>query len=200
MSASELGDDTPITPAEKPTEGKARLMTLGDLDGRTNAAKAARAMITGIESDLGGGDRLSTGERILAARAGVAAAMIEDAEAKWLSGRPIDPNAYATLVNVLSRTLRTLGLQRRERDVTLSLDAYIADTSDAPAIPGKRSPGDDPAGPPRPPRPVKPSAMPKPRRDPDAPPRPRGRPPKVREPVPEPVRVIPPPPIMAPRA
>jgi hypothetical protein len=120
-------DDILVTPAEKPAKGQVKLLTLGDLDGRTNAAKAARGMIAGIESDLGGGDRLSTGERILAARAGVAAAMIEDAEAKWLSGRPIDPNSYATLVNVLGRTLRTLGLQRRPADTALDLSTYVAD-------------------------------------------------------------------------
>ncbi len=65
---------------------KARLMTLGDLDGRTNAAKNARALIADLESDLGGADHLSAGERAVVARAAISTAMIEDLEAKWVAG------------------------------------------------------------------------------------------------------------------
>jgi hypothetical protein len=57
-----------------------RLLTLADLDGRTNAAKAARALIADLESDLGGADRLSARERAFVVRAAVTGAMVEHLE------------------------------------------------------------------------------------------------------------------------
>src|SRR5262245_15414829 len=100
-------DDTPAMGAtSSPTadaDGKVRRMTLGDLDGRTTAAKTARRLISEIESDLGGSDRLSAAERVLAHRAAVATAMAEDMEARWLTGHPVDIGAYGTLVNVTTR-------------------------------------------------------------------------------------------------
>jgi hypothetical protein len=53
--------------------GKLRLLTLGHLDGRTAAARRARELIEAIQADLGGGDRLSEGERQLVQRAGCSA-------------------------------------------------------------------------------------------------------------------------------
>ena len=41
---------------------KTKLATLDQLDGRTIAAKQARALMADIESDLGGRDELSTAE------------------------------------------------------------------------------------------------------------------------------------------
>jgi hypothetical protein len=129
-------DNTPEIDADSsPDTPKVRLMTLGDLDGRTNAAKAARALIGELESDLGGADRLSAGERVIVGRAAVATAMIEDIEARWLSGRPLDVAAYCALVNVQRRLLTTVGLQRRPRDVTPDLAAYVAAKTVAPMPP-----------------------------------------------------------------
>lgn len=101
-------------------------MTLGDLDGRTAAAKAARALVADLESDLGGADRLSAGERALVVRAAVTTAMLEHIEATWLSGGEMDVAAYTALANVQRRLLTTVGLQRRPRDVTPDLDDYVA--------------------------------------------------------------------------
>ena len=48
---------------------KTKLATLDQLDGRTIAAKQARALMADIESDLGGRDELSTAELQLIQRA-----------------------------------------------------------------------------------------------------------------------------------
>lgn len=128
MSEAKQSGDTTIKQADA---GKVRLMSLGDLDGRTNAAKAAKALIADLASDMGGADRLSAGERALVTRAAVATAMIEHIEATWLSGGELDVAAYTALVNVQRRLLMTVGLQRRPRDVTPDLDDYVA--SKAPA-------------------------------------------------------------------
>ena len=105
---------------------KTKLLTLGQLDGRTVAAKSVRALIDAIEDDLGGSDRLSAGEREIVKRAALAGAMIEHLEAVWLTGNGLDVAAYTALVNVQRRLLTTVGLQRRAKDVTPDLAKYIA--------------------------------------------------------------------------
>lgn len=118
------------------TEGvaKLRLATLDSLDGRTKAARLARALVDNIESDLGGADCLSAGERQLAQRAGVLAAMLESQEAAWLAGDKFNLTDYLASINAQRRVLESLGLQRRSRDVTPDLQTYLASrTSEASA-------------------------------------------------------------------
>lgn len=105
---------------------KARLRSLNELDGRTNAAKRARALVEAIESDLGGSDRLTAGEREIVQRAAITSAMLENIEVEWLTGNEVDIGAYCALTNNLRRLLTTVGLERRPRDVTLDLDKYLA--------------------------------------------------------------------------
>jgi hypothetical protein len=128
MSAQAIENE----PDDEPPGPKTRLMSLSDLDGRTAAAKAAKTLIRDLEADLGGADRLTAGERALVGRAAVTTAMVEDMEARWLLGRPIDVAAYTALVNVQRRLLTTVGLQRRPRDVTPDLQSYIAAQPPAP--------------------------------------------------------------------
>ncbi len=101
------------------------LLTLGDIDGRTVAARNAKALITALENDLGGADRLSAGEREIVQRAALSSAVLQDMEAHWIAGRPLDVTAYTTLANTQSRLLKLLGLARRPRDVTPDLARYI---------------------------------------------------------------------------
>src|SRR5262245_42592385 len=108
---------------------KVRLLSLADMDGRTLAAKNAKALIASLEDDLGGADRLSAAERELVQRAALASAVLQDMEANWLSGRGLDVTAYTTLANTQSRLLKLLGLQRRPKDVTPDLSKYIAERS-----------------------------------------------------------------------
>lgn len=120
LTTSMAGSDQP------PDAAKSRLMTLGALDGRTLAARSAKALIADLENDMGGADRLSTAQRVLIQRAAIAAAVVEHMETMWLAGHPIDVGALTTLINTLARTLGALGLERRQRDVTPSLTAYVA--------------------------------------------------------------------------
>ena len=121
--------DTPGMPADRSQERsrRPRLLSLNDLDGRTNAAKSARALIADLESDLGGSDQLSAAERELVRRSALAGAMLQDMEVKWLSGLGIEVAAYTTLANSQSRMLNMLGLRRRAKDVTPpDLKTYLA--------------------------------------------------------------------------
>jgi hypothetical protein len=88
------------------------------LDGRTGAVRVARTLIANLESDLGGAERLSAAERVLCQRAAVCAAMLEDLEARWLTGAELDTGAWCALANVLRRLLQTVGMERRAADVT----------------------------------------------------------------------------------
>jgi glutathione S-transferase len=112
--------------APAPKAGKLRLLTLGHLDGRTAAARRARELIEVIQTDLGGGDRLSEGERQLVQRAAVLGAYIESCEVKWLGGEAVDLADYLAAINAQRRVLATIGLERRARNVTPSVAEYVA--------------------------------------------------------------------------
>jgi hypothetical protein len=104
---------------------KLRLLTLADLDKRTSAAKRAHELIAAICSDLGGLDRLATGERQLTQRAALLGTMAEDIEARWLLGEAVDPTVLCTLANAQRRLFEQLGA-RRPKDVTPSVAEYVA--------------------------------------------------------------------------
>jgi hypothetical protein len=108
------------------TQGKLRFLSLHDVDRRTAAYRKTVDLISAIEADLGGADRLSTGERQLIQRAAVTGAMLEDQEARWLSGKDIDPALYAALGNAQRRMFEAVGLRRQPRDVTPKLSSYLA--------------------------------------------------------------------------
>jgi hypothetical protein len=112
-------------------KGKARLVTLETLDGRTAAAREARSLIAALSADLGGDDQLSAGERQLVTRAALVGAIVTDFEARWVAGENVPLSDYLAAVNVQRRVLATLGLQRRSRDVTLPSFADVAASAQA---------------------------------------------------------------------
>jgi hypothetical protein len=105
--------------------GKVRLMTLADLDRRTGAAYRAHTMVKAIMEDLGGADRLSTGERSLVQRVALLDALAADFETRWLLGQSIDTGTLCAIGNAERRLLESIGLRRRPRDVT-RLSTYLA--------------------------------------------------------------------------
>jgi hypothetical protein len=107
------GDDMPRT-----RSGKIRLRSLEHLDARTAPARRARELVSELESDLGGGDRLPVAIRQLIQRAAMMAVMVEDIEVRWLERKPADLSTYGTLVDRQRRVLEALGLGRTARDVT----------------------------------------------------------------------------------
>ena len=50
----------------------------------------------------------------------------EQAEAKATAGETLNIGEYATATNTLRRLLADLGLERRMRDITPSIDAYLS--------------------------------------------------------------------------
>lgn len=107
-------------------KGKARMLTLSDIDRRTSAYKNTRQLIAAIEDDLGGCDTLSTAERQMVQRAGVLGAILEDLETRWIAGGDMDPATYTTVINAQRRMFEILGTKRRVKDVTPDLRDYLA--------------------------------------------------------------------------
>lgn len=113
------------TPQAAGLSRKVKVRSLGDLDGRTAPAKRARALAADIISDLGGDDNISAGERELVTRVSVLATVCQDAEVALLTGEEVDLQLHLAAVNALRRVLSTLGLERRAKDVTPTLDVYL---------------------------------------------------------------------------
>ena len=123
--------DTPEVNAEKVPDaakpaGKVRLLSLDDMDRRTNAYRRCAELIAHVERDLGGPGRLSNAQQQLIRHAALTTGMIEDLGSRWLSGEPIDPTMFATLTNSARRLFETVGLQRVPREVVPTVDRYLA--------------------------------------------------------------------------
>jgi hypothetical protein len=117
---------TPDRAANAPVRvGKTRLISMEDLDRRTKAAQMALETKDAIMADLGGADQLSTLERIACEHASLAAAVTQDAYARWLKGQEVPLAELATVQNSFLRIAGTLGFQRRAKDVTGDLYEYL---------------------------------------------------------------------------
>jgi hypothetical protein len=101
------------------------------LDGRTAAARRARGLVAEIEADLGGADCLSAAERQLVQRSAVLGAILEHTEACWLAGEPIAVEQHLAAINAQRRVMADLGLKRRPRDVTPTLQQFLQRTAEA---------------------------------------------------------------------
>jgi hypothetical protein len=104
-------------------------MSLDRLDGRTIACRRARELVSSLQADLGGTDRLSEGTKQLVRRAAVLGVFIENSEAAWLAGQEVALGDYLSAVNSQRRVLTTIGLERRAREVTPSVAEYVANTA-----------------------------------------------------------------------
>src|SRR5690349_21706574 len=108
----------PKSGVKLPSEGgKVRLISMEDLDHRRTASKAAVTTKNSIIADLGGEDRLSTVERLLAEHCALAAAVVQDSYARWIDGQKVPLTELATVQNSFLRIASLLGLSRRPRDV-----------------------------------------------------------------------------------
>jgi hypothetical protein len=86
----------------------------------------AQALIT----DLGGATNVSTAEQILVERCAMQTLQLELMEEQWgelNAGRATDLQqlVHQRGTNALRRTLTVLGLKRRPRDVTVSVEQYL---------------------------------------------------------------------------
>jgi hypothetical protein len=105
-------------------------MTLDQIDRRTKAAQLALETKDAIISDLGGLDQVSTLERLLAEHAALASAVVADSYTRWLKGEQIALAELATVSNTYMRAATALGLGRRAKDISKSIDTYLEGNAD----------------------------------------------------------------------
>ena len=102
---------------------------LEKLDGRTAIARAVNERLAMLESDLGGRDAMSYQQRSLAKRAIWTEALIEQQESAVARGEEIDQGRLTQAVNSLIGLYKTLGLERRAREVP-DLQSYLRQRSE----------------------------------------------------------------------
>ena len=103
---------------------------LPGVDGRSLWARRLRDLIENHTADLGGEDRISEAERSIVRRAATLTVELERLEAKFaLAGEAAaaDLDLYQRTAGNLRRLLEAVGLERRQRDVTPTLDEYLRD-------------------------------------------------------------------------
>lgn len=113
-------------------QGMSNLVVDGKVvDGRTVEARRYRGLCGDLASDLGGDP--SKSQWLLVCRAAALTVQLEMAEQHILTGTAIDVGQYTQLTGMLVRVLRTLGLERRAKDVTpgATIDAHAAAVREA---------------------------------------------------------------------
>ena len=101
------------------------LVTLANIDHRTDAYKLFRGIVKGITADLGGEDRLTTLEGSLIQGYASAHVRMIDLTARQLVGDELTDFAELTsAISSLVRIANRLGVQRRPREVT-PLSSYL---------------------------------------------------------------------------
>ena len=113
MEGRSVADSTPIRPRSHSRLGRLKLKTVADLDGRTRAARRARAVVAELVKALGGPDAVSPGQRQACERAGMLTAIAEDLAARQLAGLPV----------TLDEVLRA-GVARRSVQASPRAQAY----------------------------------------------------------------------------
>jgi len=115
---------------DSPRALKARLLDLDHLDKRSRAFSTATNIKSAVISDLGGQENISTLEGLLAGHAGLAAALCEHAYTQWLSGEAVQLSDIALVQNAFLRLCSALGVERRAKDVSKSIDSYLQDNKE----------------------------------------------------------------------
>ena len=95
------------------------------VDGDGNAAwtRRWRDLVSAHVSDLGGTDILSEAQSSLCRRVATIEIELEQLEGKLSKGEAVDLDAYTRAAGHLRRILELLGLERRSKDLTPSVDA-----------------------------------------------------------------------------
>ena len=108
-------------PAARSRVSNGKDLFLDGVDGRSVIARRYRDILAQLTSDM---RRPFRGSSIIIRRATQLAG--EQAEAEAAGGKSLNIGEYATATNTLRRLLLDLGLERRMRDITPRIDAYLA--------------------------------------------------------------------------
>jgi hypothetical protein len=107
------------------TNGNRLFVLEGNADGRSATYRRFKDVLEQILADLGGADTLSEGKRQLCRRATTLSIMAESMECDAVGNKPFDVDLYGQLTDRLGRCLQRLGLERKARDVSPTLQDYL---------------------------------------------------------------------------
>jgi hypothetical protein len=97
---------------------KVQLLTRSSLDGRSNAVREFDRIVSGIEQDLGGKDKLSTVQAALVEAFAGAAVHVANLNTRLLIGEHIDLTEHSAAIGAMVRVASRIGLSRVPRDCT----------------------------------------------------------------------------------
>lgn len=109
-------------------QGATRVGTQGTIlagvDMRTSGGRRFKEICADLVDHLG--DEATAPQFAIIRRAAALGVWCEQAETAQAQGEDLDVAAYTTATNTMRRLLADLGLERKSRDVTPSLQDYIA--------------------------------------------------------------------------
>src|SRR5262245_16007363 len=114
--------------AETKSRGRSRITNgavLPDVDGRSTWVRRLRDLINLHIADLGGPDAISEAERSIVRRAALLTTELERMEVGFATAGKAEAAelaVYVTTANALRRLLETVGLERRQLNVTPTLE------------------------------------------------------------------------------
>ena len=116
------------------SKGRSRITNgrelLPGVDGRSLWARRFRDLLNLHLSDLGGADNASEAEKSILRRSAALTVELELLEARFAvketGADPEQLDLYSRMSNTLRRHLEALGLRRRPKDVTPSVERFIA--------------------------------------------------------------------------
>ena len=117
-------------PSVTPRKGRSRVTNGKVLNQRSPWVRRCKDVIAAHLSDLGGADNTSAAERSIIRRAAVLTTELEVLEVRFAKAgeaSAADLEVYQRCSNSLRRLLEAVGLQRRPRDVTLTLSQIQAE-------------------------------------------------------------------------
>jgi len=126
MSNASLSEDTDRRPKKlrsAVTNGKRRYV---EGDGRSAWDRRRRDIELEYLDDMGGELHLSGYQRGLAQVAATLRVELERLEGQLSMGQTVDLDAYARVAGHYRRICESLGIERKQRDVTPSLESYLA--------------------------------------------------------------------------
>jgi hypothetical protein len=112
-------------------KGKIKLLSRRHLDNRTSGVRRMNKLIRSITQDFGGLNALSTMEVELIEAFASCAATLRDLSTRRMLGAEIDLAEHGQCISNMVRCARLLGLARRPRDMTPTLDEYLGMRSNA---------------------------------------------------------------------
>jgi hypothetical protein len=138
-----------VRQSKQPSKGRSRVGNFTALlpglnDARTIQAKRYKEVFRALVSDAGGVERLAEAKLGLMRRWAALECVAEGIEAAILNGQEVDLAAYATLSSTMCRLASRIGLSRKQKDVTPTLEAYLAEIEES--EPAEVEPPEPPVG------------------------------------------------------